>query len=130
MIASRRTFTKANGFTIIELIVTIAVIGILAAITIVSYGAWQKNIAAKSVQSDLNGVVATMVSERNFSSTGAYPVGSVPASFKSSKDVTVTYKYGTTTSYCVEARSIRQPTVVYFLNSANENRSPAVGTCP
>lgn len=45
---------KNAGFTIVELIVIIAVIGILAAITIVSYNAVQENSADATVRTDLN----------------------------------------------------------------------------
>ncbi|MDB5179373.1 MAG: hypothetical protein JWN12_5 [Candidatus Saccharibacteria bacterium] len=43
---------KSRGFTIIELLVVIVVIGILAAITIVTYNGVQKNAIDKSILSD------------------------------------------------------------------------------
>ena len=45
---------KEAGFTIVELIVVIAVIGILAAITIVSYSAVQSNSKDSVVQTELS----------------------------------------------------------------------------
>lgn len=45
---------KQTGFTVIELIVVIAVIGILAAITIVAYSSIQNNGNEASVKSDLS----------------------------------------------------------------------------
>ena len=44
---------KSSGFTIVELLVVIVVIGILAAITIVSYTGISKKAVASSLQSDL-----------------------------------------------------------------------------
>ena len=45
---------KYNGFTIVELLVVIVVVGILAAITIVSYSGISNKAVAASLQSDLN----------------------------------------------------------------------------
>lgn len=45
---------KQNGFTIVELLVVIVVIGILAAITIVSYTGLSKKAIVASLQSDLS----------------------------------------------------------------------------
>lgn len=44
---------RANGFTIVELVVVIVVIGILAAITVVSYRGIQTNARITSITSDL-----------------------------------------------------------------------------
>ncbi|HZJ34650.1 MAG TPA: prepilin-type N-terminal cleavage/methylation domain-containing protein, partial [Candidatus Angelobacter sp.] len=49
----RRTSLVQSGFTIVELLVVIVVIGILAAITIVSYTGISQRAIAVSLQSDL-----------------------------------------------------------------------------
>ena len=46
--------TKQTGFTIVELLIVIVVIGILAAITIVAYNGVQNKASDVSVQSDLS----------------------------------------------------------------------------
>lgn len=62
---------KASGFTIVELIVTITVISILAAITIVSYGTWQRRVADSSVQAEISQATASLGRLKNFSNN--YP---------------------------------------------------------
>ena len=46
---------KSSGFTIVELLIVVVVIGILAAITIVSYNGVAQRAAGASLQSDLSG---------------------------------------------------------------------------
>jgi len=48
---------KQSGFTIVELLIVIVVIGILAAITIVSFNGVQNRAADTVVQSDLNALI-------------------------------------------------------------------------
>lgn len=62
---------KMSGFTIVELLVTIIVISILAAITIVSYGAWQRNIADSSLQAEVSQATSSLGQFKNFKSN--YP---------------------------------------------------------
>lgn len=117
-----------SGFTIVELITVIIVLSILAVVGIGAYSQWRQSVAKQEVRSDLVGAASAMESARNFSN--GYPL-SIPSTFVKSAGVTLTYKAGGTASaYCLNASSIKVPTVVYYLSSANGNRTPAVGTCP
>jgi len=72
------------GFTIVELMVVIVVIGILASISVVGYGAWQKRTTENVVKSDLTNAVAAMENARTFGNT--YPA-TVPSTFTPSSGV-------------------------------------------
>ena len=63
--------TKQRGFTIVELLVVIVVIGILAAITIVSYTGVSNR--AKGAQAKSNAAAIVKVAEAIFADNNAYP---------------------------------------------------------
>lgn len=75
-----------QGFTIIELVVVISIIGILAAISIVSYSSWKQKTTIAQLKSDLNGAVSALENSRTFNNT--YP-STVPSTFVPSSGVTI-----------------------------------------
>ena len=111
-----------SGFTIVELIVVIVVIGILAGIAIVSYGAWKTSANASQLKSDLNGVVAAMNSARSFNNT--YPTA-VPSSFVPSNGVTISGGGNISgNGFCVTATNGTQS------YNISQFGLPFVGSCP
>ncbi len=122
---SKATTKLRAGFTIVELVVVIAVIGILATITIVSYGAWHKSTLSAQVKSDLNGAASAMESARTFNNT--YPA-TLPSTITASNGVTLTLSGGTTT-YCVDGASTADATVVYYVDSTASDKGAQAGTC-
>lgn len=115
------------AFTLVELVIVIAVLGILAGVSVIGYGKWRESIAKKEVQSDLQMAVTAMENTKNFG--GGYPTdGKIPSSFKSSPDVDVLYGSGDAHSYCIQAASSIMPSIVYFVNSTDQ-KAPVQGTC-
>lgn len=87
-IKSKINFKKLlNGFTIVELAVTIVIIGILATITVVSYGSWQKNIRETQIKSELTSAKAAMENWRSFN--GKYPYDISVTGYKQNSEVLV-----------------------------------------
>ncbi|MFI5212598.1 MAG: type II secretion system protein [Candidatus Saccharimonadales bacterium] len=115
-----------NGFTIIELTVVITIIGILAGITILSYGNWRQMTLSNQVKSDLNGVAAAMDNARN--SGSGYPL-SIPATFTPSRHVVLTYVSGDSTQYCVNGTTTDLSTVKFYVSSSTTGKLPQAGSC-
>jgi prepilin-type N-terminal cleavage/methylation domain-containing protein len=63
--------TQKNGFTIVELLIVIVVIGILAAITMVTYAGMQNNTYDSAIKSDLKDFAKKMGIVK--AETGRYP---------------------------------------------------------
>ena len=120
---------KEKAFTMVELLIVIVVMGILAGITVVGYGAWSENTAAKVLKSDLSGVKTAMVSARNFGS--GYPVSPTftgsGAIFKPSDDVVLTYVSGDAKVFCIKANSIKFPTIIYHIGESDKEAQ--LGNC-
>jgi general secretion pathway protein G len=117
---------RAHGFTAVELIVVIGVLGILAGIVIINMNGWRQRTEANQVQSDLKAVASAMEEYRNANS--GYPL-SLPATFTASSGVTVTYTSGTSAGYCINGKSTPEPTVAYSIKSTGAMPVPQVGTC-
>src|SRR6218665_1076515 len=119
---NKKHFSKA--FTIVELIVVIVVIGILAGVAIVGYGAWRSDLAGKAVKSDLNAASAAMENARNFGE--GYPLD-IPSTFAASANVTITYVSGDAKAYCLEGRSSQAVGQYFFFSSST--KQALNGTC-
>lgn len=70
---SRQTITR--GFTIVELLIVIVVIGILAAITIVAFNGVQNKAYDTSVQSNLSALAKKMELYKVDNASSLYPYG-------------------------------------------------------
>jgi len=85
------------GFTVVELIIVIAVVAILLAITVIAYNNVQKNAADKAMKSDLQQVSAEM-QRSQLRNGGMYPVA-LPEEVKSSPNVELALKHSGTINY-------------------------------
>lgn len=117
---------KFLGYTVIEIILVITVIGIIVTVSIASYGGWRQSVVVGQLKSDLTNVASAMENARNFG-TG-YPV-SIPSSFSAtSGNILSGGGSSDGKTFCISVSNSQFPSLVYYVNSSN--REPQSGPCP
>jgi len=122
--------SKQSAFTIVELIVVIVVIGILATISITSYGLIQSRAATETLKLDVQKATSQIASYK--ANTGGYPAtgAEVDDGKGLSKSTDTTYEYTSGDDYyCLEATSTQAGASTFYSSSSN-NGSVGTGTCP
>jgi len=114
----------SRGFTIVELLVAIVVIGIIAAITIVAYNEIQGRAAVVVLKSDLDNASAQLTSD--YVKTGSYAANA--DSLPRSSGTIFTYTKHGATSYCISATSVKSGNSIFHISSAKGNIED--GACP
>jgi len=119
---SLRLKKKTNiraGFTIVELLIVIVVIGILAAITIVAFNGVQNKAKTSVVQNDIAQSIRKLESLKVTDASEKYPATQADAGLSVSGGVTLNYYYDSASNrYCIEAVS---GTIAYSQLGLNES---------
>jgi len=119
---------RRRGFTIVELLIVIVVIGILAAITIVAFNGVQQRARTAAIQSDLNGNLKKLklYQAENSSYPTAIDCSATPAAsticLKGGGGNDLTY-YGNGQSFCITATN---GSTNGYINHVGK---PETGTC-
>lgn len=125
---ARKSVRAQAGFTIVELLVVIVVIGILTTLVIVAYNGIQQRAKIAVIQSDLEQGAKQLETYRFGTSTSEqYPADQATANLKASSGTTLNYQVNNSAvppSYCLTA-------VNGSLNYrvSNTSTTPTVGTC-
>jgi general secretion pathway protein G len=102
---------RQSGFTIVELLVVIVVIGVLAAITIVSFTGISSRAIVASLQSDLGNTSKSL--KMYYTEYGSYPLGNKTTAFNGSLCPT---SPNTDTKYCMKLSGSNS--IDYYLGTA------------
>lgn len=120
---------KHAGFTIVELLVVIVVIGILAAITILAFNGIGRQASTSALQSELRST-ANKLKLYAVDNNDRFPASLVAAGIADSNLVAYQYTYTSlTNSFCVTAYHTDVDLPAYFVNELSGG-VPAEGECP
>lgn len=113
------------GFTVVELLIVIVVIGIIATITVISYSGIQEKSIRNTVEADLRSASSALETAK--SKSGGYPT-TKPADLPKSNGTEYTYVYyGTSKSFCLAATTTEGDIPSIYLTS--DNSTIKEGTC-
>ena len=114
-----------TGFTIVELLIVIVVIGILAAITIVAFNGIQGRARTAVIKSDISQAVRKLEAVKVTNASGMYPATQADAGLQPSAGNTLNYYYDSLTNrYCVE---VYNGTTTFF--SVDMGQTVSSGRC-
>ncbi len=117
---------RNRGFTIVELLIVVAVVAILAGIVIVSFGAWRTNVNTNVVKSDLRAAAATMEDVRT--QQNGYPAA-LPTSFEASNNVVLVVTGASAATFCITGSYSTSPSIQYYIDNTFATQEPKTGTC-
>lgn len=126
MYKGERAHQRRHGFTIIELVVVIAVVSILAVVLVIGYGAWQGRIADTRLKHTLTNAAAAMENARTFQNS--YPA-LLPTGFEASPEVELTLAAVSSSAYCIDGYLETSPADIYYVDNLIDDTGPVEGSC-
>ena len=116
---------QKDGFTIVELLIVVVVIGILAAVTIIAYNGVQNRAKTATLQSDVSSSLKKIESYRVTTGSDLFPSDLAAAGLIASSGTTYKYDYSVEhNAYCLTATNGTQS---YFVSSLS--KVVTEGTC-
>ena len=116
-----------HGFTIVELLIVIVVIGILAAITVVAYTGIQGRATSATLKSNLTQAAKKLDIAKINSPTSLYPATLAEADLPDTTGLTYTASTAAPATYCLSATSTGSTPTSVHIGTAG---TPTEGPCP
>ena len=117
-----KTSTASRGFTIIELLIVIVIVGVLVAITAVGFNGITKSAKEASAKSDLKQAATQLEADKAKSSNNQYPNNTNNLKTSPNNNLEIT---SDGTSYCLSVTSTND----IAFNITNTNTNPQPGVC-
>jgi prepilin-type N-terminal cleavage/methylation domain-containing protein len=106
-------YRHRSGFTLLELLVVVLILGVLAAIAVTTFGSTKRRAYLAAMQSDLRGVATA--AETQFTGDDTYATTPTP---QGSEGVTLTFS-GTDTGWQATATHVGLPGVICSMASGS-----------
>lgn len=112
---NHKPFRSILGFTIVELLIVIVIIGILASIVVVTGAGYIKKSAGTTVQSNLQATVTKFRTQK--AKNGGYPTtqAALNSLLKPSSDIALTLVAADNNDFCLSATSIKYSDITYYM---------------
>lgn len=119
---------RQSGFTVVELITVVIVIGILAGVSVFGFRSWRTSVATTEMKNELVNATSAIKMYRNIS--GAYPAALSNVPYTPGASVSLTYILrGGGGSYCLNAGSVTVTTAVHYYIDTNVSLTPTTTAC-
>lgn len=122
-IEDKQDNVRHSGFTVVELLIVIVVIGILATLTIIAYSGVQNSARTSVLQSDME-QASKKLQEYKIRNNEDFPASQAlaesAAGIKASPNTTMTYYVDSASkSFCVQSRSVANTALVQSVTSTD-----------
>lgn len=119
---------KRSGFTLVEMVIVVVVIGILVSIVILSFGAWRDRTGRTELEAELRSASSAIKNYQNFNN--AYPTSLSVIPYSGSSNVTLTYTLRPGgASYCLNALSKTAPSLPRMYINSTTGIAPTATSC-
>jgi len=108
---------KKKGFTIIELLVVIVIIGIIAGLAIISFSSVTPKAGVSSLQADMNSIVKQLELYKTSNSGDSYPSSLNAGSIKQNPNFNYSYVSSNNSNFCLSGSANNTS---YFTTSINK----------
>lgn len=105
----------SRGFTLIEIMVVIVVIGMLAALSIMLFGNWRERNARDVLKSDLKHFSAAMENYRNVNNGYPTTMEKIKGLYNSKDSSLSEFQVSNLDNYCVEAKPVGFDSITMYI---------------